>query len=110
MQLRNLRHLLHQRTKELKTISDQIQNNFSFRQQIKLKLRLRKRIKIQRTVDYRYIIEISKFGIKQYDINDLDLEEKKKLLRILFSKMNQGVPPINWKSQLGHVHIKIKIN
>lgn len=35
---------------------------------------------------------------KQVDIGELDLEEKEKLLRILFSKMNQGIPAQHWKS------------
>ena len=30
------------------------------------------------------------------DINELDLEEKEKLLRILFSKMNSGTNPLPW--------------
>lgn len=38
---------------------------------------------------------ISKIKI---DIRELDLEEKEKLLRILFSKMNQGIPANHWKS------------
>ncbi|KAL4439299.1 hypothetical protein ABPG74_016962 [Tetrahymena malaccensis] len=38
----------------------------------------------------------SKFYQDKVDVSDLDLEEKEKLLRILFRKMNIGVQPLTW--------------
>jgi len=31
------------------------------------------------------------------DLNDLDWEDRERVLRLLFSKMNAGVPPVNWR-------------
>ncbi|KAL4466495.1 hypothetical protein ABPG72_016636 [Tetrahymena utriculariae] len=38
----------------------------------------------------------SKFYQDKVDVSELDLEEKEKLLRILFRKMNLGVQPLSW--------------
>jgi len=37
---------------------------------------------------------------EKLDITSLDWEDKEKILRILFSKMNTGLPPSNWRSAL----------
>ncbi|CAD8142451.1 unnamed protein product [Paramecium pentaurelia] len=112
MQLRNLRHLLDQRTKELKTVKALAQMILDQRSDIEqfflqaidqVKNEINKKNKNQKNSRLPEISQKSQsLESNKVDINDLDLEEKEKLLRILFSKMNQGVPPTNWKSQLGH--------
>ncbi|CAD8155425.1 unnamed protein product (macronuclear) [Paramecium tetraurelia] len=112
MQLRNLRHLLDQRTKELKTVKALAQMILDQRSDIEqfflqaidqVKNEIKKKNKNQKNSRLPDISQKSQsLEQNKVDINDLDLEEKEKLLRILFSKMNQGVPPINWKSQLSH--------
>ena len=41
--------------------------------------------------------EINRGSSEKVDISELDWEEKEKLLRILFSKMNVGAQPLAWK-------------
>ena len=33
------------------------------------------------------------------DLNDLDWEDRERVLRLLFAKMNLGVPPTNWRQE-----------
>ncbi|KAM3134649.1 hypothetical protein pb186bvf_013291 [Paramecium bursaria] len=109
--IRNLKELLHQKTKEMKSVKALAQMILDQRSDIEqfflqaidqVKNEIRKR-NIQNKNKLPDISNKSQ-SIENHrvDINDLDLEEKEKLLRILFSKMNQGVPPTNWKSQLQH--------
>lgn len=38
------------------------------------------------------------------DLNDLDWEDRERVLRLLFSKMNAGVPPPNWREPLPQIN------
>lgn len=39
-----------------------------------------------------------RFSSDKLDYNNLPWEEKEKILRILFAKMNSGIPPSNWRT------------
>ncbi len=41
----------------------------------------------------------SKLNPEKLDFNSLSWEDKEKILRILFSKMNAGMPPKDWRTQ-----------
>jgi hypothetical protein len=33
------------------------------------------------------------------ELNDLDWEDRERVLRLLFSKMNMGIAPANWRKE-----------
>ena len=46
------------------------------------------------------IIQDSSFGRSKIDLDELELEEKEKIFRVLFYKINQGKKKKNWSKTI----------
>ncbi len=56
------------------------------------------RSKLPGITDHKMQQDPSKNYSEKVDLNDLDWEDRERVLRLLFSKMNAGVPASNWRA------------
>ena len=106
-ELNNLRHQVKLRTKELKNIRGLSQMILDQRSDVEqfflesleqIKDEVKKRMASEgRTRKLPKLGMRTQSQMEQVELSDLDWEDRERVLRLLFSKMNVGVPPHHWR-------------
>jgi chromosome segregation ATPase len=107
-ELNNLREQVRVRSKELKNMKALAQMILDQRSDVEqfflesleqIKEEVQKRIIAEgKTKKLPFINQKGKTYSDKVELSDLDWEDRERVLRLLFSKMNMGVPPQNWRT------------
>lgn len=107
-ELNNLREQVKIRSKELKNMKALAQMILDQRSDVEqfflesleqIKEEVQKRIIAEgKTKKLPLINQKGKVYSDKVELSDLDWEDRERVLRLLFSKMNMGVPPTNWRT------------
>ncbi|OMJ77438.1 hypothetical protein SteCoe_22956 [Stentor coeruleus] len=106
-ELKNLKEQVKIRSKELKSMKALAQMILDQRSDVEqfflesleqIKEEVQKRIIAEgKTKKLPLINQKGKVYSDKVELSDLDWEDRERVLRLLFSKMNMGVPPTNWR-------------